>query len=79
MPINMIVIINKINLGTFNFDKPIRFKYTTSIGEPQQPKRKQRNHKKIANNPLLNATFKAALLFSLNFKNAKLMNANDKA
>ena len=71
--------INKINLETFNFDKPIKFRYTTSIGEPQQPNKKQRNHKRIANNPLLNAAFKAALLFSLNFKNERLMNANDKA
>lgn len=79
MPMKTPVIINKINLGTLNFDKPIRFRYTTSIGEPQQPKRKQINHKKIANNPPPNAAFKATLLFSLNFKNAKAMNANDNA
>ena len=71
--------INKINLGAFNFDKPIRFKYTISIGEPQQPKKKQINHKKIANIPPLKATFKAAFLFSLNFKNANVINACNKA
>ena len=79
MPIKIIVIINKTNLGTLNFDNPIRLRYKISIGEPQQPKRKQRNHKITANIPLPKAAFKAFFLFSLNFKNANAINANDKA
>lgn len=78
MLIKIIVINNKANLGTFMLDSPIKFRYTISIGEPQQPKRKQKNHKIAANNPLPNATFRATFLFSLNFKNANVINANDK-
>ena len=76
---NTIVITNNAIFGILKFDKPIRFRYTISIGEPQQPKKKHESHKTTANNPPPAAAFKAFLLFSLYFKNANAINANDRA
>ena len=60
-----IVINNSAIFGILKFDRPIRFRYTISIGEPQQPKKKHESHKATAINPPPAAAFRASFLFSL--------------
>jgi len=76
---NIIVISNKNNLGIFNPEIPSRFRYTINMGEPQQPDKKQNNHKIIVKKPPAVAAFNAFFLFSLNFKKENVINAIDKA
>lgn len=75
----IIVIINKAILGIFNVERPNRFRYTIIIGDPQQPKKKQENHKTTANKPLPKPAFSAFFLLSLYFKKANTMKVTDRA